>query len=63
MTMRLVIKNEDKQRTAVVQTVDGFNDDKVCESVESAWRIAPGEQAEFYIHAGRSLKITELQEE
>jgi len=60
MTMRLVIKNEDEQRTAVVQTVEYYND-KVYES--EGTKIAPGEQVALYIHAGKSLKITELQEE
>jgi hypothetical protein len=66
MTMRLTIKNEDQSRTAVVKTIDTPSNvsteyaDKP--DVEAATaEIAPGQTAEFWIHNGRKLDVTEKQ--
>lgn len=64
MTMRLKVTNEDAQRVAVVSTIemrvraDTGVEPFVAESAE----LGPGESRDFWIHAGRSLKIEELSE-
>lgn len=64
MTMKLTIKNEDQNRTAVVKTLDFHpgNSEPATVPVESATaEIAPGATAEFWIHSGRKLDVTEKQ--
>lgn len=55
MTMRLTLKNEDQSRTARVTTLD------VGGAANTPAEIAPGETKDFWIHAGRTLTVEELQ--
>jgi hypothetical protein len=72
MTMKLTIKNEDASRTAVVKTIDlklvqdpanpgGMHvpDPDQPGTVASTAEIAPGATAEFWIHNGRKIDVTE----
>lgn len=69
MTMRLTIKNEDQSRTAVVTTFDTPGRIAGTEirnpDAPDVWAaetaIAPSESAEFWIHSGRMVRVTEKQ--
>jgi hypothetical protein len=58
MTMRIVIKNEDPTKTAIVTTIGRFADG----AYEIDKELRPGEQEEIYIHATKSIVIREQPE-
>ncbi len=60
MTMRLRIKNEDGQRTAVVTTVDLGGDAR---KGAGSFELKPGQETEVYIHAGRRMHVEEKPED
>ena len=59
MTMRLTIHNEDPSRAARVTTIDFEGTPAEVASLASI--IEPGDDREFWIHAGRTLRVEEVQ--
>jgi hypothetical protein len=58
MTMRITVKNEDQNHTAVVTVIDHGAE----HTFETDTKLAPGEQKEFWVYSGRSLVVKEVLE-
>ena len=59
MTMRLTIRNEDPSRAARVTTIDFAGTPSEVASLTVV--IEPDGEREFWIHAGRTLRVEEVQ--
>lgn len=59
MTMKLTVRNEDSQRTAVVRTHDFNPSTPEASAIASVTEILPGETAELWIHSGRKIEVLE----
>lgn len=58
MTMKLTIRNEDQQRTAIV-SVEDYQIGKVSPIRSDSQDLGPGQSREVWVHASRRVLITE----